>query len=77
MSLDNTEVVDAIGTDKSTNTVVLTIIDSWDWKSELGHLEALQEKLNAYFCFVESRQIYESYPDASDRKLRIDVVGRY
>ncbi|MFZ6773753.1 DUF6572 domain-containing protein [Undibacterium sp. SXout7W] len=77
MSLENSEVVDAIGLEKASDTIVLSIVDSWDWNDERGHLMALQEKLNAYFGFVESGQIYESYPDANSKALRIDVVGRY
>jgi hypothetical protein len=41
------------------------------------HLHALQEKLKAYFVFVESGQIYEAYPEADGKPLRIDVVGKF
>lgn len=77
MSLENTETVDAVGTESDGSAVVLSIIDSWDWADQQAHLHALQEKLNAYFGFVESGQIYEAYPDASGKALRIDIVSRY
>lgn len=77
MGLDNSEVVDAVGTDTGDGGVVLSIIDSWDWEDHLGHLRALQDKLNAYFGFVESGQVYEDYPDAAGKALRIDIVSRY
>ncbi len=77
MSLDNTEVVDAVGTEKDSGTVVLTIFDAWDWDDQRRHLLALQAKLNAYFGFVESGQIYEDYPTAAGKRLRIDVISRY
>jgi hypothetical protein len=77
MSLDNSNVVDAVGLEQQSDTVVLSIIDSWEWTDEKAHLVALQEKLNSYFGFVESGQVYESYPDAQGRALRIDIVGRY
>jgi hypothetical protein len=77
MSLDNLEVVDVVGTERDRGTIVLTILDSWDWDDQRGHLLALQAKLNAYFGFVESGQIYEAYPSAAGRTLRIDVVSRY
>lgn len=77
MSLENTETVDAVGTESDGSAVVLSIIDSWDWADQQGHLHALQEKLNAYFGFVESGQIYEAYPDATGKALRIDIVSRY
>ncbi len=77
MSLENIRAVDAVGVDKFTNAVVLTIIDSWDWTSAEKHLAALQEKLNAYFEFVESGQIYTSYPDAIGKMFLIDIVHKY
>jgi hypothetical protein len=77
MSLDNLEVVDAVGTEIENSAVVLTIVDSWDWQDQRSHLTALQAKLNTYFGFVESGQIYESYPDAKGKALRIDIVSKF
>jgi hypothetical protein len=77
MSLNDTNVVDAVGTEKDDSAVVLNILDSWDWSDERVHLMALQEKLNAYFAFVESGQVYEEYPDARGKLMRIDIVCRY
>jgi len=75
MSLDNIEVVD--GTENGTDVVVLGIRDWWDWEAPQQHLLALKDKLNACFGFVESGQIYEAYPEATGKSLRIDIVGRY
>jgi hypothetical protein len=77
MSLDNLEVVDAVGTEIENNSIVLTIVDAWDWNDQRNHLTALQAKLNTYFSFVESGQIYESYPDAKGKALRIDIVSKF
>ena len=77
MSLDRPNTVDAIGIEKDTGIAILTIVDSWDWKHEERHLLALQEKLNTYFDFIESGEIYETYPDAAGRKVIIDVIGRF
>lgn len=77
MSLDNLEVVDAVGTEIESSVVVLTIVDSWDWQDQRTHLTALQAKLNTYFGFVESGQIYASYPDAREKALRIDIVSKF
>jgi hypothetical protein len=57
MSLDNLEVVDVVGTERDGGTIVLTILDAWDWDDQRGHLLALRAKLNAYFGFVESGKI--------------------
>lgn len=77
MGLENCDVVDAVGTDMRDGKIILSILDSWDWSDERAHLKRLQEKLNAYFSFVDSRQIYDDYPDAEGRGLIIDVVARF
>jgi hypothetical protein len=77
MSLDETEVVDAIGLEKETSIIVLTISDAWRWDDSQSHLDALEKKINAYFAFIENGQILESYPHAHGKKLVIDVVGRF
>ncbi len=77
MSLDNLEIVDTVGTERDSGTIVLTIFDAWDWEDQRRHLLALQAKLNGYFGFVESGQIYEDYPMAAGKALRIDVISRY
>src|SRR5437763_16618820 len=76
MGLDDTTVVDAVGVDKTSRSVVHTILDSWDWSNELEHLEALQAQLNAYFVSIEIVQLVESYPSAERRNIVIDVVTR-
>ncbi|WZP00674.1 DUF6572 domain-containing protein [Isosphaeraceae bacterium EP7] len=77
MSLQNQNIVDAIGVEISTESVVLTIADSWDWIDVHAHLSALQAKLNFYFEFIESGQIWDVYPSAKGRQLVIDVVARF
>lgn len=69
--------VDAIGTEEENGTVVLSIVDSWDWTDEQAHLEALQAKINAYFDFIESDQLLDAYPAANNRPLSIDVVTKH
>lgn len=77
MALDQPDIVDAIGIERTSGLAVLTIADEWGWENEGQHLLALQAKLNAYFRFVESGQIAKAYPDAARRQAVIDVVGRY
>ena len=77
MALDNIDKIDAIGIDKSSGEVIMTITDSWDWSDESVHLIALQEKVNAYFGFVENGQIFEEFPKAKGKKIVIDIIGKY
>jgi len=77
MGLEVIDEIDAVGIDRETDDVVLLILDSWGWADEREHLAALQGKINAYFSFVESGEIYGPYPTAAGKRMRIDVIGRY
>jgi hypothetical protein len=37
----------------------------------------LESKLDAYFAFIESGEIIDSYPDARGRSVVIDVITRF
>lgn len=76
MSVEQTDVVDAIGIDDDSGEVVLTISDHLEWSSD-EHLLQLQEKLNTYLSFVESGEILSSYPDAKGRNVLISVVCKH
>lgn len=78
MSIDQTNVIDAIGVDNQTGEVVLTIADQLEWTgSDNEHLLLLQEKLNTYLRFVESGEIMKVYPDAKERTVIIDVTCKH
>ncbi|MFN7766346.1 MAG: DUF6572 domain-containing protein [Planctomycetaceae bacterium] len=77
MSLEDRDTIDAIGLERKSSHVVLTIADSWTWDEEHQHLLALQSKVNAYFEFIESGRIWETYRVARDRQLRINIVFRF
>ena len=69
--------IDAIGVDKASGEVVLTVSDHLGWEDEASHLEALQSKLNRYLAFLESGEVFSQYPAAVGRTLRILVVLKY
>jgi hypothetical protein len=72
----NSRVVDFVSTDPATGEVVLTISDHLAWEGT-EHLQLLQEKLNTYLAFIESRELVESYSNAKGRPVRIDVVCKF
>ena len=76
MSITELEKIDFISIDPK-GLVRLTISDHLDWDDEELHLRTLQDKINRYIEFIESRQIYEKYSDAEGKELRIDVVSKY
>jgi Family of unknown function (DUF6572) len=77
MALDRTDTIDAIAIEVGSDLAALTILDSWSWQDECDHLLVLQSKLSAYFRFVETGQIWESYAEAAGRQIVIDVVGKF
>lgn len=77
MAIDNVEIIDLIGIDKRTDKVILTISDHLDWEDETSHILLLQDKINSYLRFIESGEIYESYPDAKNRAIVIQIVKKY
>jgi hypothetical protein len=74
MSIEDTELVDAIGVDP-TGKLVMTIADNLDWTDERAHLLALQNKLNVYLHAIQNGDLVNSYPDASGRSVVIEVVS--
>ena len=73
--LKSTE-LDAIGT--VDNYLELLLVDSLEWQEEIEavHLEILQEKMNNYIHFLESKQYVERYGDNFDKKV-IHITFQY
>ena len=72
MSVEQTRVIDAIGTDRADGTVVLTVSDHLAWDE--AHFQILRDKVSTYLHFLESGEVYESYPSAVGRNFAISVV---
>ena len=68
--------LDAIG--KVDNHLELLLVDSIGWEEEIEavHLEILQEKINNYIHFLESKQYVERYGDSFDKKV-IHITFQY
>lgn len=66
MSIVDTNKVDMIGIPKeNTDLVRLGITDHLSWKDDtFDHLYLLQEKINSYIRFIESKEIYEAFPES-------------
>jgi urate oxidase len=77
MSVLNREKIDFIGIDKVTKDTILTISDHLNWNEELEHIYILQEKINSYIAFIESDEIYETFPDARNRSIVIKIIFKY
>lgn len=77
MSIEQKDVIDAIGVSKTTGELILTISDHLDWEDDKEHILLLQNKINAYVHFVESGEILQSYPDSKSRAIVIDIVAKF
>lgn len=68
--------LDAIGI--VDNHIELLLVDSVGWQEEIEavHLEILQEKINNYIHFLESKQYVERYGDKFDKKI-IHITFQY
>jgi hypothetical protein len=77
MSLENASEIDSIGIDNENDNIIMSIIDGHDWEDEQGHLLLLQDKINLYLRFIESGEIYKSYPNAKGRFIEIKIYAKY
>lgn len=74
--MKNKKIIDAISISPQ-GIVVLTISDHIKWDENNEHLIIIQEKTNAYLEVIESGEIFESYPEAQNRKLKIEIVFNF
>ncbi len=77
MSIEQRRVVDFVGTSKTGGRVILTIADHLPWLQDNKHLLILQDKINDYLSFLQSGEIYDSYPQAHGREIEIQVICKY
>ena len=63
----------AIGDDNKTLIMLITDHLDWDTEFEFDHLTILQEKINSYLGFIESKQYMEIYPDNVFYKFLIEI----
>ena len=68
--------LDAIGVVDSHLELLLVDPIGWEEEIEAVHLEILQEKINNYIYFLESKQYVERYSDSFDKKI-IHITFQY
>lgn len=77
MAIDNTEVIDA--TAYEGNKLILHLYNHLEFDDEIikDHMFMLQEKLNSYIWFIDSKQYEETYPDANLSVYEIQIKFKY
>ena len=73
MSVMESNTIDAMGVNKEKNELSLLLTDHLDWEYEPEHLLFLQEKINAYISFVETKQYKETYPENAFDMFIIEI----
>ena len=68
--------LDSIGVVDSHLELLLVDLIGWEEEIEAVHLEILQEKINNYIHFLESKQYVERYGDNFDQKV-IHITFQY
>ena len=75
LNLERPNTIDVAALDKDDQTKLLLILaDGMDWHDEANHLLLLQEKLNNYIDYIESKQYLEKYQDASTIVIQIKFL---
>ena len=77
MSIEDKNKVDGIGMTKDKNGLVLMISDHLDWEDEAKHLFTLQDKINTYVQFIESKQYIKMYENTDFQCFIIKVYLKY
>lgn len=73
MSVMSKNKVDATAITSDHKCLILSIDDNLDWKNEKSHLQVLQEKLDAYVGFIDTKQYSVRYPDIEFEEIIIEV----
>jgi hypothetical protein len=76
MSVEEPGVIDIIASEEEGSDVMLIVTDHLGW-GDREHLMKLQDKLNSYLAFIESGEIFEKYPKAKAKKIKLDVVCKF
>ena len=71
MSLEKTNIVDAMGLDEASSRVILVIRHDGAWDGSKEQLYLLQEKLNAYLSFALDGEMAETNPEFANYPIGI------
>ena len=72
MSVLDKNVIDGVAVDDN-NKLILLLSDHLNWKDEYWHLINLQEKINHYITYIETKQYKKIYPNYEIKDVVIDI----
>lgn len=75
MAVTDSQTIDGIAYDDNATTLILEIYDhlNFDGKFEFDYLAILQDKLNSYIWFINSKQYEDTYPGKVFSKFIINI----
>ena len=73
MSVLDKDKIDGLAYDKTEEALVMLITDHLDWNDEYSHLISLQDKINSYVNFCETKQYEDKFSHESIKMAVIDV----
>ena len=79
MAVTDVNVIDGIAFDDDNKTLIMEIYDHlhFEGKFEFDHIVILQDKLNTYLWYIESKQYADIYPDKQFDNFVINIHFRY
>lgn len=79
MAVTDVGVIDGIAFNEADKTLIMEIYDhlNFEDKFEFDHIAILQDKLNAYLWYINSKQYEEAYPQKSFDNFLINIHFRY
>ncbi len=74
MSIAELDVIDGMGISKDDRkTLILLLSDHLIWDDEEAHIWALEDKINAYASYIETKQYKKVYPENDFEQFAIYV----
>jgi len=75
MAVTDVNVIDGIAFDDDNKTLIMEIYDHlhFEGKFEFDHIVILQDKLNTYLWYIESKQYADIYPDKQFDNFVINI----
>ena len=74
MSIEDSQQIDFLSL-SGAGAVVLTISNHLEWNDQT--MLKLQKKISVYLSFIDSGEIYHSYPEAEGKQIRIHIVSNH
>lgn len=74
LNIENIDTIDSLAYDKDTFKLILLLSDGMDWHDEGKHLLLLQEKLNSYLLYIDTKQYEDKYPEVKKVEIQVSFL---